>query len=567
MTRDIDAARVHLTGVFGLADFRPHQREIVEAALGGDDVLAVLPTGAGKSLCYQLPAVARDGMTVVASPLIALMRDQVETLRARGVAAGALNSANPGDENDAVQRAIEARRLKLVYVAPERLASPGTVELLKRGGANSLAVDEAHCISQWGHEFRPDYLTLRDVARELGEVQIIAVTATADERTRAEIVQRLFVRAPRLFLASFDRPNLRLAMRRKANAFRQIAEMIDGHRAQSGIVYCGSRERTETFALALAARGHRAIAYHAGLEPETRAARQDEFLRAPGVVMCATIAFGMGVDKPDVRFVCHADTPGGVEAWYQEIGRAGRDGQPADTLTLWDEADIARRRRRVLDGGLPRERAIVETRRLDAFASICRGARCRRQALLAAFGEASKPCGNCDVCDRALGLFGRDGPRTPAGVFLRASARRLASHAGAVLTGAATNALRQRARAGIAALGSSGLARGGNPAPAARADGDSLEGRPFEPTPPDDALSVGDLRLLAALRARRLELAKVDGRPPRTVATDEALSRMARLKPADVAACVSTGLDGDALARYGAAFLAIVRDHAATNAR
>ena len=338
---ELDAARAALTRVFGFKSFRPGQEEILASIFGGEDVLAVMPTGSGKSLCYQLPAIARPGLTIVISPLIALMRDQVQQLRAHGVAAGALNSSNSGSENLAIERAIEERRLRLVYVAPERFALPGLVELFKRGGARLLAIDEAHCISQWGHDFRPEYLALREIAEDLGGIQTLAVTATADGPTRDEIADKLFARPPRLFLHSFDRPNLRLAMRRKANAIRQLAAFIDAHRGDSGIVYCGSRKRTEKIAEALASLGHRAIAYHAGMDAELRSAHQDEFQQADGVVVVATIAFGMGIDKPDVRFVCHADLPQSIESWYQEIGRAGRDGLPADTLTLWGEESFA----------------------------------------------------------------------------------------------------------------------------------------------------------------------------------------------------------------------------------
>ena len=364
--------------VFGFTEFRPRQEAIIAAALAGEDVLAVLPTGGGKSLCYQLPALTRPGLTIVVSPLIALMRDQVARLRAAGVAAGALHSANPDGESQAVERAIEARRLKLVYVAPERFAQPGLVDLLRRGGASLLAIDEAHCISQWGHDFRPEYMDLGRIAADLGGLQTIAVTATADAPTRAEIIERLFPRPPRVVVASFDRPNLRLAMARGIDPFRQIAEFVEARRGQSGIVYCASRARAEKFAHGLSILGHRAVAYHAGLDPETRAAHQDEFIEAPGVVMCATIAFGMGVDKPDARFVCHADTPAGLEAWYQEIGRAGRDGAPADTLALWSEDDFALRRKRLADGAMTHRRHKVALRKLAGFQALCETAGCRR---------------------------------------------------------------------------------------------------------------------------------------------------------------------------------------------
>jgi ATP-dependent DNA helicase RecQ len=363
----MEAAREAMRSVFGFGEFLPGQSEAVRAVLAGENTLAVLPTGGGKSLCYQLPALLRPGLVVVVSPLIALMRDQVLSLKARGVPAGAIHSADLDGEARAVERAVAARRLKLLYVAPERFAAPGVVDALKSANVSLLAVDEAHCVAQWGHDFRPEYLALRDIAWELGGVQTLAVTATAGRRTRKEIVELLFGdRAPREIVGSFDRPNLRLGFARQADAFRQIADFVDKRRGASGIVYFASRSRAEAFASALSARGHRAFAYHAGLDPATREARQDAFLGAKNVVVCATIAFGMGVDKADARFVCHADTPSGVEAYYQEIGRAGRDGKPADTLALWNDVDFDRRRRRLAESALAPERLLAAKRGIAA---------------------------------------------------------------------------------------------------------------------------------------------------------------------------------------------------------
>ena len=329
---DLAAAQSELQTIFGFAAFRPGQAEIVSAILDGRDVLAVMPTGSGKSLCYQLPALVRDGLTVVVSPLIALMRNQVAQLCANGIAAASLNSANDPAENRAILERIGRGELRLVYVAPERLLKSDTLNLLKRANVTLLAVDEAHCISQWGHDFRPEYAALGTVQSELGGVQTAAFTATADAATRTDILDKLFARPPALFVHGFDRPNLRLAMRAKAGGRTQIADFLNSRDGQSGIIYCASRRKTEELAAFLRQSGMNALPYHAGMENAARSRNQDAFLQEDGVVIAATVAFGMGIDKPDVRFVLHADMPANIESYYQEIGRAGRDGLPADTL-------------------------------------------------------------------------------------------------------------------------------------------------------------------------------------------------------------------------------------------
>src|SRR5580692_4912815 len=319
---DLVAAQHILRRTFGFEEFRPGQSEILAAILEGRDVLAVMPTGSGKSLCYQLPALLRgDGLTVVVSPLIALMRNQVAQLRGHGIAAAALNSANDPDENRAVLDRLARGELRLVYVAPERLVQPDTLNLLRRAKVKLLAVDEAHCIAQWGHDFRPEYAGLGKVQAELGGVQTVAFTATADAATRADILARLFSREPAVFVHGFDRPNLRLAMAAKAGGRKQIADFVMAHREESGIVYCSSRRKTEELAEFLRDSGVKALAYHAGMEPAVRSRHQDVFLQDDGIVMVATVAFGMGIDKPDVRFVLHADMPANIESYYQEIGR------------------------------------------------------------------------------------------------------------------------------------------------------------------------------------------------------------------------------------------------------
>jgi ATP-dependent DNA helicase RecQ len=395
---DLAAARGVLKSVFGFADFRPGQDEIIAAVLTGEDVLAVTPTGSGKSLCYQLPSVTRGGLTIVVSPLIALMRDQVRQMQALGVAAASLNSSNTAEETATAFGGLRDGSLRLLYVAPERLARGDLVDRLRDAQPRLLAIDEAHCISQWGHDFRPEYLMLREMRARLGDVQCIALTATADAMTRADIASKLFSAAPRVFVRSFDRPNLRLAMQPKVAAARQLRDFLDAHRGDSGIVYCSSRKKTESHAATFAAQGFKALPYHAGLDTPVRNANQDKFLNEDGVVVFATTAFGMGIDKPDVRFVCHADLPANVESYYQEIGRAGRDGLPGDTLTLYGLDDMRLRRMQIEEGGLSGDRKRVERQRFNALIALCEAPRCRRQTLLAYFGEKAERCNNCDLC-------------------------------------------------------------------------------------------------------------------------------------------------------------------------
>ncbi|HEY6258179.1 MAG TPA: ATP-dependent DNA helicase RecQ [Xanthobacteraceae bacterium] len=395
------AAQSALRATFGFADFRPGQAVIVEKVLSGADVLAIMPTGSGKSLCYQLPALLRDGLTVVVSPLIALMRNQVAQLERCGIAAASLNSANDFAENARITERLTGGALRLLYVSPERLAQGGTLALIKRAGVGLFAVDEAHCISQWGHAFRPEYLALGRARAELGGVQTVAFTATADTATRADIVGQLFGGQPTVFVHGFDRPNLRLAMQAKTAGREQIKDFVRAHRGESGIIYCGSRRKTEEIAHDLRTSGADARPYHAGLDPVLRARHQDMFLQQDGVVMVATIAFGLGIDKPDVRYVLHADLPANIESYYHEIGRAGRDGLAADTLTLYGDGDIRLRRMQIAQSGACDRQKAIDRRRLDALLSLCESIDCRRQNLLGYFGEAAPPCGNCDICLKA----------------------------------------------------------------------------------------------------------------------------------------------------------------------
>ncbi len=442
---DLNTARECLRKTFGFADFRAGQREIISAILDGRDVLAVMPTGGGKSLCYQLPALVRDGLTVVVSPLIALMRNQVAQLQGHGIAAGALNSSNSREETNALLDAVSNRSLRLLYVAPERLALGDTKAMLQRAGVSLLAIDEAHCVSQWGHDFRPDYLNLGEVAASsLSGVQILALTATADAATRGDILGRLFARTPEVFVHGFDRPNLRLAMRAKSDARRQLVDFIGAHKGECGIVYCSARRQTEDLAAFLTEKGIPALAYHAGMDGAARSQNQDRFLQEDGLVMAATVAFGMGIDKPDVRFVAHANLPKSIESYYQEIGRAGRDGLPASTLTLYGLDDMRLRRQQIEESEAPDEQKRIERRRLDALVSLCEAPRCRRQTLLAYFGESTEPCGNCDLCAEGVELV--DGTilaQKALSAIARTGQRFGAEHLIAVLRGQTTERIAQ----------------------------------------------------------------------------------------------------------------------------
>jgi ATP-dependent DNA helicase RecQ len=594
----VTEARRLLGQVFGFPDFRPGQEEIVSAVEAGRDVLAIMPTGGGKSLCFQLPALTRDGVTLVISPLIALMRDQVRALTAAGVEAGALTSQSDAHETEAVFEAIDAGRLKLLYMAPERLAAAGTARLLGRLKLALLAVDEAHCVSQWGHDFRPDYLKIGALRRAAGGVQTVALTATADAETRDEIVARLFGgRPPEIFLRGFDRPNLGLAFVPKDNPRRQILDYVAARRGQSGIVYCASRARTESLATALGETGHAALAYHAGIAPDDRRLAETRFQREDGLVVCATIAFGMGVDKPDIRYVAHADLPKSIEGYYQEIGRAGRDGAPADTLTLYGPDDIRLRRSQIDESPSPMERKQADHKRLNALLGLAEAKRCRRQTLLAYFGETlAEPCGNCDLCREPPEIFdATEAARMAFSAILRTGESFGVEHLVAVLRGEASDKVRARGHDRLPTFGvgaartraewqaifrqlmgldlvrpdperHGGLRLTEAARPILRGEAalelraDSLRrARASVRAAPRALVDEADEGLLAALKAKRRGLADAQGVPAYVIFPDRTLIEMASRRPATLDALAGiTGVGSVKLERFGPAFLEVL---------
>jgi ATP-dependent DNA helicase RecQ len=587
-----------LSSVFGFDGFRPGQAEVVRAVAAGRNVLAIMPTGGGKSLCFQLPALLRDGVTVVISPLIALMRDQVRGLTEAGVTAGALTSGNTQEETDAVWAALEEGRLKLLYIAPERLASTGTERMLRRVGVSLIAVDEAHCVSQWGHDFRPDYLRI-GALRKMLNVPLAAFTATADPETQGEIVARLFDgEAPEIFLRGFDRPNLSLAFEVKNQPRSQILSYAAARRGQSGIVYCGTRAKTETLAQALREAGHSACAYHGGMEADDRRQVEHRFATEDGLIVVATVAFGMGVDKPDIRWVAQADLPKSIEAYYQEIGRAGRDGAPADTLTLYGPDDIRFRRSQIDEGLAPPERKAADHARLNALLGLAEATSCRRQKLLAYFGETSEPCGNCDLCASPPDVFDATTPVQKAlSAILRTGEYFGAGHLIDILTGTETDKVRARGHERLPTFGvGTEFDRKGWQAVLRQMMGHDLVrpdparhgalrltevARPIlrgeaEITLRRDTLTKGarrpaakalvaeeDAPLLSALKAKRRALAEAARVPAYVVFTDRTLIEMAETKPSslDEMARIS-GVGAAKLERYGAAFLEIITGEA-----
>ncbi|ARO15793.1 ATP-dependent DNA helicase RecQ [Ketogulonicigenium robustum] len=589
-----------LRTVFGFDAFRPGQEEIVDAVTAGRNTLAIMPTGGGKSLCYQLPALCRGGVTVVVSPLIALMRDQVRGLTQQGVVAGALTSANTPDENDAIWRALSDGQMKLLYLAPERLAAGATVQMLEQVGVGLIAVDEAHCVSQWGHDFRPDYLRIGALRRAL-DVPLAAFTATADPETQAEIVQKLFDgHSPATFLRGFDRPNIHLAFAAKDGPRQQILRFASARKGQSGIVYCGTRAKTEVLSQALREAGLPACHYHGGMDPTLRRETEERFQQEDGLIVVATVAFGMGIDKPDIRWVAHADLPKSIEGYYQEIGRAGRDGAPAETLTLFGADDIRYRRAQIDEGAAPDDRKAADHARLNALLGLAEAQTCRRHGLLTYFGEAPPPpCHNCDLCDAPPALFDATTPvRMALSAILRTDQTFGSGHIIDILTGNATDKLCERGHDALPTFGVGrqwsrpqwqGMFRQMMGLDLLRPDSArhgalylTEAARPVlkgeQPvTLRSDALKVAksapaaraivaeeDAPLFSALRAKRAALAKAQNVPAYVIFPDKTLAEMVAHHPAtlDEMAKIS-GVGAKKLEQYGEAFLAVLTGDAA----
>jgi ATP-dependent DNA helicase RecQ len=588
-----------LRDVFGYPAFRDAQADIVEHITNGGDALVLMPTGGGKSLCYQIPSLLRSGTGIVVSPLIALMQDQVSALTQLGVRAAFLNSSLDAQEARATERALLADQLDLLYVAPERLLMPRCLEMIARARPALFAIDESHCVSQWGHDFRPEYLQLSVLHERFPDVPRIALTATADPQTRTEIVSRLALDDARVFVSSFDRANIRYTIVDKADVRGQLLQFIrEEHSGDAGIVYCLSRNKVEETAEWLTARGINALPYHAGMDTQTRAAHQARFQREDGLVMVATIAFGMGIDKPDVRFVAHVDLPRSIEAYYQETGRAGRDGAPADAWMTYGLADVVQQRRLIdlSEGGEEFKR--VSASKLDALLGLCETAGCRRVRLLSYFGESSRPCGNCDTCveppqtwdateaaQKALSAIYRTGQRFGAvhviDVLRGKSGERVArwGHDKLSVFGIGADVDEQDWRGIFRQLVALGLARVAHDAhgalqlaPASRP---VLRGeqrvemrraiarkrkkapvRGIESGPVTDA----DLQLLEALKVWRRDEARSQGVPAYVILHDSTLLELARKRPTDLMHMTGiSGIGAKRLERYGAALLRLVR--------
>jgi ATP-dependent DNA helicase RecQ len=445
-----------LKQVFGYPAFRGRQHDIIEAVTAGRSALVLMPTGGGKSLCYQIPALLRPGLAVVISPLIALMRDQVQALRENGVAAAELNSSLSPDEQHQVWGAARDGQLKLLYMAPERLLQPGTLNALAQCQPSLFAIDEAHCVSQWGHDFRPEYLKLGRLAERFPDVPRIALTATADARTREEIRSQLLGESADVFIDSFDRPNIRYRIGLKQNGKQQLLAFLNReHRGHAGIVYCASRRKTEDIAAWLNTQGLTALPYHAGLSAGQRQDHQDRFIAEDGLIICATIAFGMGIDKPDVRFVAHLDLPRSIEAYYQETGRAGRDGLPADAWMVYGLADIIQLRSQLQRSAASTEHRIHEQLRLTALLAFCEHAECRRPLLLNYFGEShAGGCGQCDNCLSPPAMWDATEPaRMALSAVYRSGQRYGSGHIVDILMGRRSEAVQSRAHDDLSVFG------------------------------------------------------------------------------------------------------------------
>lgn len=593
-----------LKKTYGYDQFRGQQEAIISHVTAGGSAFVLMPTGGGKSLCYQIPSLCRDGVGVIVSPLIALMQDQVDALAQLGIRAAAINSSMDMAHVAQVKRDMRAGAIDMVYVAPERLLMPDFLELLEASPIALFAIDEAHCVSQWGHDFRPHYTQLCELAQRFPHIPRIALTATADAPTRKDIIERLGLGEGKSFIAGFDRPNIHYSILPKDTPKQQLLTFLKGHTGESGIVYCLSRNNVEDTAQWLRTQGYNALPYHAGLDAGTRAKNQDIFIKDEAVIMVATIAFGMGINKPDVRFVVHLSIPKNIEAYYQETGRAGRDGLPAEALMLYGMADVAMQRNFIESAGTPDLQKRIEHHKLSALLGLCEAACCRRQVLLDYFGDAAQPCNNCDTClepretfdgtiaaqkaiscvyrtgqrfgvvyliDVLLGKentriqqFGHD--RLPVygigkefdkgqwqGIFRQLVAQNLlavdvAEHGGIRITPQGQQFLRDRAELRLC-----------------RPPVKSGKGKSRSPSLPADAqLAEADQHLYEALRAARLALAREQNIPPYIIFHDKTLRELALAKPASRDEMLAVGGVGEQkFDRYGEAFLEVVAQHMA----
>jgi len=592
-----------LKSVYGYDAFRGLQGDIVQHVIAGNNAFVLMPTGGGKSLCYQIPALARPGMGLVISPLIALMADQVSALRQAGVRAAALNSDLAGDERHALWRDIQDGALDLLYVAPETLLRSDILDRLRRVPLSLIAIDEAHCLSQWGHDFRPSYRQLDALVSLFPDTPRMALTATADEPTRAEILAHLQIADGDAFVAGFDRPNIRYAISEKDSPRAQLKHFLKSHPGESGIVYCLSKRKTEETAAWLCEQGYDALAYHGGMDKAAREANQACFQHGEAIIMVATIAFGMGIDKPDVRFVAHIDLPGSIEAYYQETGRAGRDGLPSDTLMLYGYEDIALRSRFIEESGAPDQRKQMERQKLDALLGLAETAGCRRQVLLSYFGDHCEPCNNCDTCAEPPKLFdGTIAAQKALSCIHRTGARFGQAYIVDVLLGVESDRVSQFGHDQISTwgigkehdnrtwrailrqlialrfidvdlTGHGGLSIGeagrqflrdkpllklrvpSAPRPTSR---DKVSGKAVSATIPE-----GDRALFQALREKRSEIARAQSLPPYVIFHDKTLIELAAARPSSRAEMAAVPGVGEAkLDRYGPAFLSVIAEQA-----